>query len=101
MFTCLKSGFSEMNKKNRECFWADCNSSQFDSVSALIKHVSIDHVANQEQNDQPPIMKKFECSWGKCTAGHFDKQDLLKKHVNKHTGEEKDIFFKNSPYGSD
>jgi hypothetical protein len=68
-----------MNKKNRECFWADCNSSQFDSVSALIKHVSIDHVANQEQNDQPPIMKKFECSWGKCTAGHFDKQDLLKK----------------------
>jgi hypothetical protein len=45
----------------------------------LIKHVSIDHVANQEQNDQPPIMKKFECSWGKCTAGHFDKQDLLKK----------------------
>ena len=32
MFSCLNSGFSEMNKKKSpNCFWADCNSSQFDS----------------------------------------------------------------------
>jgi hypothetical protein len=60
----------------------------------LIKHVFIDHIANQEQNDQPPIMKKYKCNWEKYTAGHFDKQDSLKNHVKKHTGEEKDIFLK-------
>jgi hypothetical protein len=72
ILSCLNSGFSEMNKKldSPKCFWADCNSSKFDSVSALIKHVFIDHIANQEQNDQPPIMKKYKCNWEKCTAGH-------------------------------
>ena len=34
ILSCLNSGFSEMNKKldSPKCFWADCNSSQFDSV---------------------------------------------------------------------
>jgi hypothetical protein len=45
------------------------------TVGALINHVSIDHIENQEQSDQPPIMKKYKCNWEKCTAGHFDKQD--------------------------
>ena len=96
ILSCLNSGFSEMNKKldSPKCFWADCNSSKFDSVSALIKHVFIDHIANQEQNDQPPIMKKYKCNWEKYTAGHFDKQDSLKNHVKKHTGEEKEFFLK-------
>jgi uncharacterized metal-binding protein len=64
------------------------------TVGALINHVYVDHIANQEQSDQPPIMKKYKCNWEKCTAGHFDKQDLLKNYVKKHTGEEKVILLK-------
>jgi hypothetical protein len=61
------------------------------SSSSLLESRSLSY---QEQNDQPPIMKKYKCNWEKCTAGHFDKEDSLKNHVKKHTGEEKDIFLK-------
>ena len=50
MFSCVYNGFSEIYffKSSPTCFGADCKSSEFDSVSALIKHVSIDHIANQD-----------------------------------------------------
>ena len=75
MFSCLNSGFSEMNKKKVQIVFGPIVIVVNLTVGALINHVSIDHIANQEQSDQPPIMKKYKCNWEKCTAGHFDKED--------------------------
>ena len=92
----LKDGLHNITEKvnNPTCYWNDCNTCTFNSLSDLLKHVDSEHAFQEDQSASAPIDKKYKCKWDKCNVG-FPKKILLQKQIRKqHPGQESDIFIK-------